>query len=190
MLFQHEQREQKVLKTEKGVCISRADRKWPNRHKMLATGYLDTDREKEGTTGNTSGFWRLAGKPFTKASVRHYALEDLKHRVSRDFQWSDRYLRKEFSDKKAKLEEQTFRSFRLLCFTRNYHSCFRKKHFSFICSLPYCCCSYCEFWASPLYFPKHKITQKCFKRPSSLFGSTDAKMGTLWPASSFIIFQC
>lgn len=100
MLFQHEQREQKVLKTEKGVCISRADRKWPNRHKMLATGYLDTDREKEGTTGNTSGFWRLAGKPFTKASVRHYALEDLKHRVSRDFQWSDRYLRKEFMTKR------------------------------------------------------------------------------------------
>lgn len=61
MLFQHEQRKQKVLKTDtfhakKGGCISRINRKWANRYKMLATAYLFTDREKEGTTGKTSVF--------------------------------------------------------------------------------------------------------------------------------------
>lgn len=93
-------------------------------------------------------------------------------------------------DKKAEVEEQNFRSFRLLCFSRSYHSCFGKKHFPFIYGLPIARCSYCEFWASLLYFPlllakllshyslmgvtnnipRHKITQKCFRGPSSLFG--------------------
>lgn len=69
---------------------------------MLATGYLDTYRGKERTTGNTSGFQRVAGKPSPEASVRHDALEYLMHKVSRDLQWSGGYLGKEFMTKRPR----------------------------------------------------------------------------------------
>lgn len=74
---------------------------------MLATGCLDTDREKEGTTGNTSGFQRVAETPFTKASIRHDVLEYLMHRVSWDLQWSGQHLGKEYITKRPRWKSKS-----------------------------------------------------------------------------------
>lgn len=194
---------------EKGSCTSRADRRryWANGLKLLATGYLDTAREKEGATGHVAGFWS-GSKTFHKGICQRWCSWITNTQLAESCSGQgDTWER--LHNKKAWWKKKPSGHLVHYCaFTRGYHSCFWWMHFPFFYSLPITSWSCFEFPPSPLYLPPpspndylttalmratndvpgHKITQ-CFKQdPSSLFGNIDLKMGIHTPASTFFYF--